>query len=336
MVFLAVSDTPQAVNALSRASEVVLAYVVAEILGQPKDPLVLKLLASCAERDGRWGVAADLWRNHPQGQTVHLPLLAARSPDKELAQTWTPWTPEHFKAQLAEAQGAQAVLAAVCAGEHERAAQLGIESLHALFASGQWHVAQARELLDPLEALPLQDMKVKEIAGILSCASYVGLVEASSLAYHDLMFPLAQTLRNIVTHQNLQFPVSMAEVTLLEATCTAPRNPTHALQQLSNLLATPDLAPHLRQACEQQMAAIQQLPATDEPGATGLAKLAGGHLPTCYKRYAKTSVLTNQLIRGPAFELEDRNSYIALADALAWARVNTFSPLNTGCKIYPV
>jgi len=336
MVFLAVSNIPRAVSALSRASEVVLAYVVADLLGQPKDPVALKLLAQCAERDGRWDVAAELWQNHPQGQAVHLPLLAARCPNKDAAAAWSPWGPEQFKAQLASAQGAGAVLAAVCAGEPERAAQAGVEGLHALFASGNWSVAQAREFLDPLEALPLQDMKVKDIAGVLSCAAYVGLVEASQQGYHDLIFPLAQTLRNIVTHQNLQFPVSAAEITLLEVSCVGHRNPSHALAQLSQLLASPDLPQHLRQACETQVGIIQQRPVDDADSSSGLAKLAGGHLPTCYKRYAKTSVLTNALIRGPAFSLEDQKSFISLSDALAWARVNIFSPLNTGCKIYPV
>lgn len=336
MVFLAVSDTQRAVNTLSRAHEAVMAYVVASLLGQPQDPIVLRLMALCAERDGRWDVAAEVWQNHPQGQALHLPLLAARAPDKQAAKAWCPWTPEQYKAQLAEAQGATAVVAAVCAGEHDRAAQLGIESLHALFGTPGWTVEQARSFLDPLEALPLQDMKVKDIAGILACAAYVGLVEANALAYHELMFPLAQTLRNIVTHQSLPFPVSMAEVAIMEAGCTSWRNRDYSLRQLSGLLQAPDLPAHSRQACEQLIAEIQRRPANAEPPAEGLAKIAGGQLPTCYKRYSKTSVLTNQLIRGPAFELEDHQSYIALVDALAWARVNRFSPLNTGCKVMPV
>jgi len=336
MVFLAVSDTPRAVSALSSAHEAVLAYVVASLLGQPQDPIVLKLMALCAERDSRWDVAAEVYQNHPQGQALHLPLLAARAPDKEAAKAWCPWTAEQYRAQLATAQGSDAVVAAVCAGEHERAAQLGVEGLHALFSTQGWSLVQAHAFLEPLEALPLQDMKVSSIAGILACAAYVGLVEANSLGYHELMFPLAQTLRNIVTHQSLAFPVSMAEVSLLEASCTSWRNPQHAVQQLSGLLQSPDVPAHLRQACEQQLAEIQGRPANAEPPVQGLTKIAGGHLPTCYKRYAKTSVLTNQLIRGPAFELEDHQSWIALVDALAWGRVNRFSPLNTGCKIYPL
>lgn len=336
MVFLAVSDTPKAVHALSRAQEVVLAYVVANLLGQVVDPSLLMLLALCAERDNRWDVAAEILQSHPRGQDYHLPLLAARAPDKRAAQAWCPWTAEHYRAQLPELLGSAAVLAAVCAGEHQRAAQLGVEGLHALLATHGWGVEQAREFLDPLESLPLQDMQVKEIAAILACSAYVGLAEAEVLGYHELMFPLAQTLRNIVSHQNLPFPVSMAEVTLMEARSTSWQNPQHASRTLSALLQAPELPDHLRQACQQLLGEIRDRPAGAQPAVQGLAKIAGGQLPSCYKRFAKTSVLTNQLIRGPAFGLEDHQSWISLVDALAWGRVNRFSPLNTGCKIYPL
>lgn len=192
-----------------------------------------------------------------------------------------------------------------------------------------WHPMQARRLLDPLESLPIQDLGVKEIASTLACASFVGLVEASQLGYHELMFPLAQTLRNIITHQNLNFPVSLFEITMLEATCTSHRAPAAAHSQLTSLLGNPDLPSHLRLACERQAAALERRSPADEWAANdgpGLLKLAGSHLPSCYKKYAKTSVLTNQLIRGPAFELEDKRNFVSLADALAWVRVNAFSP----------
>jgi len=348
MVFLAVNNIPRAVTVLMCAHEVVLAYVVAEVLGQPKDFAILKLLAQCAERDERWDVASDILKDHPDGPAVHLPLLAARCPYKDLAQAWSPWTPEQFKAALPEAAGSATVVAAVCAGEHQLAAQMGVDGLHALFQAGNLSVAQARAFLDPLESLPLQDMQVKDIANILACAAYVGLVqvfvaitggneEADTFGYQELVTPLAQTLKNIVTHQALQFPVSMAEVTLMEAKCTAQRDPAAAIGVLSRILSTPDLPAQVQQESEQLLLALQSQLAAESPvEGTCRIRLAGGNLPACYKRLSKNSVLTNQLIRGPAFELEDQRSFVALGDALAWARVNIFSPLNTGCKIQPI
>lgn len=340
MCFLAIDQPARAVDVLSRSHEVVLAYVVADLLGQAQEPVTLQLLAKCAERDQRWALAADVWRRHPTGLQMQLPLLAARCPDKAIARGWMYHTPEQeqerLQAALAAGDHAAATLAAVCAGDSARAAQVGVEGLHALFVREGWTIAEARALLDPLESLPLQDMGVKDIAGVLSCAAYVGLVEACSLGYSELIFPLAQTLRNIIAHQNLSFPVTIANISFLEATSTSRKNPQHALQLFTSLLGQADLPAHLRPLCEQHMATIGQHPSPVQDDGRGLFRLSGAHLPTCYRRHAKTSVLTSQLIRGPAFALEDKSMNIALSDALAWTRVNAFSPLNTGCKMCPV
>jgi len=345
MCLLAVSQGEHAASLLSRSHEPVLAYVVCDLLGLPKDPVDLKLLAQCMERDSRWDAAGELLRQHPSGPTLHLPLLAARCPDKELAMQWSGWSAEQYQQAIPAALECgdmpSAVLSAVCAAEHTQAAEVGVEALTALLQRPEgWSIAEARSLMDPLECLPLQDMAVKDIANVLAFASYLGLVEASENNYHELVFPLAQTLRNIVMHQNLRFPVTMAEVTMLEATTTASHAPASSVLRLQELLASGELPEHLHPVCHQHIAEIQAMPtgrdAAQKSVYRGLGRMAGAQLPTCYKRYAKTSVLTNALIKGPAFELEDRKLHVSLPDALAWARVNAFSPLNTGCKITPV
>lgn len=343
MCHLAVSKASRAVSVLSRSHEVVLAYVLADMLGLTKDPLLLKFMSQSAERDGRFAAAAELLQTHPQA-SMQLALLSARNGSPEVLRSFSSSSREQHQARanaaLSQGDNAAAVLSLTCAGQDQQAVQLAVEAMLQLFGqAGGWTLAEARQLLEPLESIPVQDLGVKEIASTLACAAFVGLVEASMLGYHELMFPLAQTLRNIITHQNLQFPVSLFEITLLEATCSAHRAPQHAHAQLTSLLGNPDLPAHLRVVCEQHVAAIERQTAADEWHPTdgpGLLKLAGGHLPTCYKKFAKASVLTNQLIRGPAFELEDHKNFVSLADALAWARVNAFSPLNTGCKIYPI
>eukprot|EP00931_Biecheleriopsis_adriatica_P115448 TRINITY_DN91232_c0_g1_i1.p1 TRINITY_DN91232_c0_g1~~TRINITY_DN91232_c0_g1_i1.p1 ORF type:complete len:1254 (-),score=243.44 TRINITY_DN91232_c0_g1_i1:54-3791(-) len=344
MCYMAVSKSSRAVSTLSRSHEVVLAYAVAEMLSMPQDPIVLKLLAQCLESSGRLLLAAELLQQHPQGQSMHLPLLAARSRDQEIIRHFEPTTREQYKEladhALARGDTAAAVLSLACARQDLQAVQLGIEGLLELMGRpGGWTLAEARALLDPLESMPVQDLGVKEIASTLACAAYVGMVEASMLGYHELMFPLGQTLRNIITHQNLKFPVTLQEINLLEATSVSHRQPQAALQTLTTLLNQPDLPQNLRLACEQQYTAIEQRAPEEhwQPAdGPGLLKMAGGNLPSGYKRFAKASVLNNQHIRGPAFLLEDRKNYVSLADAMAWARVNAFSPLNTGCKISPM
>jgi len=116
-----------------------------------------------------------------------------------------------------------------------------------------------------------------------------------------------------------------------------PTRSCNCNRSLSRILSTPDLPAQVQHESEQLLLALQSQITADSPvEGTCRIRLAGGNLPACYKRLSKTSVLTNQLIRGPAFELEDQRSFVALGDALAWARVNIFSPLNTGCKIQPI
>jgi len=274
---------------------------------------------------------------------VHLPLLAARCPDQAVAQTLSAWTQEQhqsaYAAALQSGDSAAGILSAVCSGQYTEAAELGVKALYALFERGGWPIDDAKVLMEPLECLPLDTMTVKDISNVLALAAYIGLVEASSLGYHELTFPMAQTLRNIVQHQSLPFPVTMAEVTYLEASSTWRHSPAYAAQQFSGLLASPDLPPHLKPLCEQHIAAIQAQGTNEKPEpqlGVGLSRIAGGYMPSCYKKFAKSSVLNNQLIRGPSFELENQQLYVSLPEALAWVRVNAFSPLNTGGKIYPV
>lgn len=293
MCFLAVSEAPRAVATLLRAHEVVLAYVVAELLGQAKDPAILRLMAECAARDGRWHVAADVWRQNPELAATQLPLLAARIPDTATAFSISPVELEHYhsvlQSSLASGDKNAAVFAAVCAGDRRNAVELGVAALHELFARGGWTVDQARLVLDPLQALPVHNLDVTEIAGILSCAAYVGLVEASSLGYEDLMFPLAQTLKNIITHQSLHFPVSFHDISLLESAGCAKRNPAYAAQVLSGILDSPDAPAHVRALCEQQLAALRQppinaLPAADGDGLESLLAVTCHHVTNALRR----------------------------------------------------
>ncbi|CAN0365962.1 unnamed protein product, partial [Ectocarpus sp. 8 AP-2014] len=39
--------------------------------------------------------------------------------------------------------------------------------------------------------------------------------------------------------------------------------------------------------------------------------------------------------KGATFLLEDGETVIGLNEAVMWAKVNPFSPLNTGCRITP-
>ena len=64
--------------------------------------------------------------------------------------------------------------------------------------------------------------------------------------------------------------------------------------------------------------------------------LSGSHLPVNHlKKGVKNSMFTLDVIRGTPFMLEDGQSCLAHEEALEWAMVNRFSPLQTGNRINP-
>ena len=64
--------------------------------------------------------------------------------------------------------------------------------------------------------------------------------------------------------------------------------------------------------------------------------LSGSHLPVNHlKKGVKNSMFTMDVIRGTPFMLEDGQSCLAHEEALEWAMVNRFSPLQTGNRINP-
>lgn len=53
---------------------------------------------------------------------------------------------------------------------------------------------------------------------LLAASSFVGFVSAVRYGFAETLLPLAQTIKNVVTHRNLgQFPVDMSELFLVEA-----------------------------------------------------------------------------------------------------------------------
>eukprot|EP00746_Dinoflagellata_sp_MGD_P032912 gnl/MRDRNA2_/MRDRNA2_178406_c0_seq1.p1 gnl/MRDRNA2_/MRDRNA2_178406_c0~~gnl/MRDRNA2_/MRDRNA2_178406_c0_seq1.p1 ORF type:complete len:538 (+),score=120.03 gnl/MRDRNA2_/MRDRNA2_178406_c0_seq1:32-1615(+) len=359
MSFLAVSEIERAVSTLVRAQEVVLAYLVESLTladtNAQRNQVGVTLLAKSCERYKLWDVAAEVWQSHPDAMTnggVRLALLAARCTDAEALGQWAPLIAQcraDLAAALQDGHPLRGHGLVISQGDPEAAVEHAVARLHAIFASEDgWEIAEARRILEPVESVPLEQLQVKSIANLLACAAYVGFVEAAFLGYHDMIFPLAQTVRNIVTHQSLPFPISMDEVTLCElAFSQVHTNPAQAVDGLSALSLSPGILPHLQPVAVDQHRAAQQHSTVDiaagtrnAAAAVGLRDpftsdlvLSGGNLPAGGKK--ETSVLTSCAIIGPCFLLEDGKTFISLREALTWARVNAWSPLNTGHKTEP-
>ncbi|KAK7080427.1 WD repeat-containing protein 17 [Halocaridina rubra] len=65
----------------------------------------------------------------------------------------------------------------------------------------------------------------------------------------------------------------------------------------------------------------------------GVTRVSGSHLP----RHSDSQVccITNQIIKGSSYFLENGESVMGLNDALMWAKVHPYSPLGTGHRLSP-
>ncbi|CAL4172943.1 unnamed protein product, partial [Meganyctiphanes norvegica] len=65
----------------------------------------------------------------------------------------------------------------------------------------------------------------------------------------------------------------------------------------------------------------------------GATRVSGSHLPR--HSDSQTCCITKQIIKGPAYFLENGESVMGLNDALMWSKVHPYSPLGTGNPLNP-
>mmetsp|Transcript_71803 Transcript_71803/g.191534 ORF Transcript_71803/g.191534 Transcript_71803/m.191534 type:complete len:1269 (+) Transcript_71803:67-3873(+) len=347
---LAVSDVHSAVELLLRCYEPMLAFVCTKmLLGDQLGsqwPETLELLALQSERHVLRDLAKELWAAHPRA-AERTSLLAVRMDPSILHPA------EYYKTMAEQALGdadyGTAVFAFVCAGEYTHAVGTAVPRLHGLFSDletvdpasppGMALREEMRRIVDALSFMPVPQMTVPEISKVLACASHAGLIEACARGYHDIGLPLAQTTRNIIRAQNLEFPVSIGDMFLKEVRSRGRFRPAEALAALQRMMVDNTLAPGDMEKA--QLLAGELMAAAHEAEVTPIAArdqqtiLAGANLPAGGKGDARVSVVTTKPIRGAAVVLEDGRSFISQTEAVAWGRVNPFSPLNTGGIMLP-
>ncbi|XP_050694797.1 WD repeat-containing protein 17-like isoform X3 [Eriocheir sinensis] len=65
----------------------------------------------------------------------------------------------------------------------------------------------------------------------------------------------------------------------------------------------------------------------------GITRVSGSHLPR--HSDSQTCCITNQIIKGPSYFLENGESVMGQNDALMWAKVHPYSPLGSGFRLNP-
>eukprot|EP00397_Hematodinium_sp_SG-2012_P003108 GEMP01003116.1.p1 GENE.GEMP01003116.1~~GEMP01003116.1.p1 ORF type:complete len:1245 (+),score=190.74 GEMP01003116.1:263-3997(+) len=341
---LAMSDIEGAMQALDKGCEAVLMYVVAVCLKRPIPTWCIERLAYTLEsvatlysESGQFGnffaAAYEMWNQHPRKEK--LDLFVQRT-QKEIFKV------EQVKelAVQAEHNGDQVQLVRHLALiDPARAAELACSHLRRIFQNPDgFDLTESRLYLEPFEAVVVETLPIKSIAEILTCAAYVGFLDAMKLGYVDIVMPLAQTFRNLVEHQQLDFPVSRDEVTALE-------------QEYYRLTAFVDvngngngISTHSDNAQRHNNGSnsIKSQPRTSsthwffkQMSKIGFARrtlvLTGANLP--YRTSGtKASVLSSTRIIGNPVPLAGGEHFISREEHEYWSRVNIFSPMNTGRK----
>mmetsp|Transcript_35779 Transcript_35779/g.80479 ORF Transcript_35779/g.80479 Transcript_35779/m.80479 type:complete len:990 (-) Transcript_35779:121-3090(-) len=345
--YLAVNSIPQAVELLLRCHEPALAYVVSDLLGIPHLSDTVQLLALEAERVKLYYLAHDYWQLHPEkDEKLALFLSRHHTAGQGRASEQLSYYKGVFAQALASENHPLAVVGAVCSSDFDTAAQTAVSRMFNLCADRSMfydHLPEMRHMIWAVASIPLHTMEVKTIASVLAFASFVGLLDAIQKGYYDVTLPLAQTVRNIVYKQKLDFPVPVARVLMMDVEARAGVYPQQAIESLQSLAAESnvpdDMPPLINSLMAQLLEGVEREKVSrggEEAALQSQIVLVGSSLPAggCAVE-PRVSILTNRRIRGSAVVLEDGCSFISQAEAASWSRVNPFSPLNTGRRILP-
>jgi len=163
--------------------------------------------------------------------------------------------------------------------------------------------------------------------------------------------PLLTTYWNVAQHQHLEqdfyadtgsTATAKAQLQLKAALQLIQTHPDKALEMLTRVKSDGHVSPEQGKVVDDAIASLARsriddadIGADDDSKRPVCVPIAGSLLPTGRTSGMKTSVLTGQPIKGAAFVLEDESTCVGLQEAIQWASLNRFSPLNTGSRINP-
>lgn len=107
------------------------------------------------------------------------------------------------------------------------------------------------------------------------------------------------------------------------------------LAELEARAAAGELAPEHAAALEQLRALAARRSAPPPTAGARPLSVAGASLPASSQQTQRLSLLTHARIRGPVVVLEDGASCLSQSEALMWAKLHPFSPLNSGQILNP-
>jgi len=322
---LAMDDIPAALVKLERSNELTYAYVLMKLFGV-KNKGILRLIGKRAERLGLWQVGFSLLEDDLELKE----LLGSKLPSPGSYELCGLLNIGEYKRraeeEIANGNLKEGIRLLAVARDTPRACEVFVKEFKAAI-SEERPFDHLLEAITYMGYLDLEEMTIKEKAEVISIGALLGAMQSLWKGY-PIVQCLLGTFSNLCKHQNLEFPVTPAFIEILQSLLDF--NNENAKEQLRKLQS------NVGEDCKKSLETLtDQLNKSRPPVTKNHMKVVGSQLPSSNSlSNAPTSIFTKKVISGPSFVLQP-NFAISLEEALMWAKVNPFSPMNDGRTINP-
>ncbi|CAG9315711.1 unnamed protein product [Blepharisma stoltei] len=324
---LSLPDPDGALTKLLRAHEVTYAYVLAKLYLLPQKS-ILFILAKKAEKSQDWELMMKLLENNLDLKE----LFAARLPVGYDYKTFGLLNQNDYankaEDELRTEHLKEAIRYYVVARYAQKACQVAITMFRDYLQQGN-DLSELFEMVEYLGYLNLEPVTKEVKAEILAIGALLGAIHSTWRGY-SISHILTSTYSNICRHQNLNLPIPFSFGMMLNVLQDIKRIPDQVKEQIPGIIS--NLGPEDGESLQYIYDGLGKREISQQ--ANNQIKLIGSNLPANnLHANMPVSVFNRRIIQGPSYSMG--NFAIGLDEALMWAKVNPFSPMNDGSIINP-
>jgi WD40 repeat protein len=305
------NDLNSAIDKLIRGDELLYALVLAKHLDNAaQQSKIQAYLSRKAEKLQRLSLALSLQQSTVEKQLTVVRMYGPNAA-KVLAEQSLPSVEgvvAQCSAQLQSRKYADAIKGYLVGRDARSVFNVTMQCASDLFERPEG-LEELFEIVSSLRSLNVNDLSTDQKCELMACASLIGGINACRLGY-SVAKALLGTCRNFVNWRSQLLASSLVQ----------------RFDLLLQNSRSHSLLPAIQEAKALYGGAEFSLPFRD-------IKLLGSNLPTSSIRAVPRSSFSGLPISGP--RIEEETLVISKAEAMMWAEVNPFSPLNSGSLFNP-
>lgn len=342
--FLSINNVFQAIRMLLKGNEHFLAYSLSQVFNTHQSDEIHAVMASYCAKYNQWDSAVEFIQQIRDRDRV-LKIITQLSPsEKEIDSLYIRCgfqKPTFYLNEISTAEPVttiESIRCCVLAKDYKRAAHFSIRLLRAEFEEETWDWEKIHQCATMMNCINLEDLKATLRMELLMFVNFVGGHEAIWRGFYVVAPCMFENVERL--SQKLQFPASRDYVAWMKCLAYSKFNRIESLRCIEHeLVKVRD--PETMQCLKNLKNAIY----SDAAGGhvanvamqTNLVIPTASNLPTRSLDGGRVrSFVSKRETLAPLFLLEDKKTYISLAEAIMWSTVNSFSPLLTGAKINPL